>query len=611
MRKLLLAGVGALILAGCQSDSDSPQPPPAENTEAASVEVPTSQISVVGTVIENQYIVVLNKPGTFGLTGLRSAVDALAASYGIEVGRVFEHALDGFVGIMPAQVAALLALDPLVSYVEQDRIVAANGAQSNATWGLDRIDQTDLPLNGSYQFALNGSGVHAYIVDTGIRASHNEFQGRIGNGYNTVGSGGLFGIGSGSADPNNTDDCQGHGTHVAGTVGGSEFGVAKGVVLHPVRVLDCNGSGSNSGVIAGVDWVVGNHQKPAVANMSLGGGNSTALDDAVRSAVNAGVTMVVAAGNDNTDACTGSPNRVAEAITVGSTTSTDARSSFSNKGSCVDIFAPGSSIKSAGIGNDASTATMSGTSMAAPHVAGIAALYLAANPTAQPGAVFSSVVAAAVSNRLSGLGAGSPNILAQNTVSGVGADLPPVASLAIDCTDLQCSFDASASSDDSSIVSYQWSFGDGAQSSAVQTTHTYSAAGSYNVTLQVQDDAGQIGSAAETVVVAEAGSGPCTNCTHIGGSLSNGQTVYIPAQGTSVGAGRFQGWLEGPGSADFDLRLEKYSCSLFCSWSSVSSSESTSSSEAIDYNGSAGNYRWRVSSYSGSGSYDFWYAMPQ
>lgn len=609
MRILLpLLGLGALLLAGCQPDSDSAAVAPAADTVP---ETATAQVGAVGTAVENRYIVVLEKSGLSGLTDLVSQVEALAASYGIDIDRVYEHALDGFVGEMPAAVAALLALDPLVAYVEQDRIVGATATQANATWGLDRIDQEDLPLDSNYQFASNGAGAHAYIIDTGIRSSHSEFSGRLGNGYNTVGGGGLLGIGGAAADPNDTEDCNGHGSHVAGTVGGSEFGVAKGSTLHPVRVLDCNGSGLNSGVIAGVDWVMANHQKPAVANMSLGGGNSTALDDAVRAAINAGVSFVVAAGNDNADACTGSPNRVAEAVTVGSTTASDTRSSFSNKGTCVDIFAPGSSIRSAGISNDSSTATMSGTSMAAPHVAGIAALYLAANPAALPGEVFSSIIAAAVSNRLSGIGAGSPNVLAQNDVAGAGADLPPVARMTIDCSDLQCSFDASASSDDNAIASYLWDFGDGAVSTAVQTTHAYSAAGTYTVSLVVRDDADQTDSLVQSLVVAEAGSAPCTNCTHSGGTLANGEIVYIPAQGISTAAGRFQGFLEGPASADFDLRLEKYSCSLFfCSWSSVARAETNSSSETIDYTGSAGDYRWRVSSYSGSGSFDFWYAMP-
>ncbi len=241
--------------------------------------------------------------------------------------------------------------------------------------------------------------MHAYIIDTGIRASHSDFGGRVSGGYTAINDG------------NGTNDCQGHGSHVAGTVGGNTHGVAKAVRLHPVRVLGCDGSGSNSGVIAGIDWVRSNHVKPAVANMSLGGGASSAVDTAVTNAVGAGVVVVVAAGNESQNACNVSPARAAAVLTTGATTSSDARSSFSNYGSCVDLFAPGSSIVSVGISSNTATATLSGTSMASPHACGVAALYLAANPNASASGVMSALVGNATTGVVTGAGTGSPNRL--------------------------------------------------------------------------------------------------------------------------------------------------------------------------------------------------------
>ena len=322
-------------------------------------------------VVPGQYIVVLK-------SDTRSAVvaNAHARSAGARILAVYGAALKGYAArLTPAQLAAVRA-DPRVAFVEADRTVSLSTTQTNATWGLDRIDQRSRPLSTTYTYFNTGAGVRAYIIDTGIRFSHSQFGGRASSGFDAV-------------DGGSADDCHGHGTHVAGTVGGSTYGVAKGVSLIGVRVLNCSGSGTNSGVIAGVNWVTGNHQagQPAVANMSLGGGASSALDTAVRNSIADGVSYAVAAGNGNAlgiaqNACNSSPARVAEAMTISATDSSDRKASWANYGNCVDWFAPGVSITSAWYNSNTATRTISGTSMATPHTAGVAALYLQSNPSA-------------------------------------------------------------------------------------------------------------------------------------------------------------------------------------------------------------------------------------
>ncbi|HEX8721046.1 MAG TPA: S8 family peptidase [Pyrinomonadaceae bacterium] len=352
--------------------------------------------------IPGHYIVVLDEvaAGEHGpASQAQQMADVLSSAYGGRVHSVYKSALSGYAAEMTEDEALALSRDPRVAFVEEDGVMTADTTQSGATWGLDRIDQRDRPLNGTYVYNWTGSGVRAYIIDTGIRTTHTQFGGRAAVSADFVGDG------------RNGQDCNGHGTHVAGTVGGSTYGVAKSVLLRAVRVLNCQGSGSTSGVISGVDWVTANHVNPAVANMSLGGGASSALDTAVNNSINSGVTYSIAAGNSAVDACTQSPARVGAAITVGSTTSTDARSSFSNFGTCVDIFAPGSSITSAWATSDTATNTISGTSMASPHVCGVTALYLQSHAGSSPATIRNAIVNGSTTGRLTGIGTGSPNRL--------------------------------------------------------------------------------------------------------------------------------------------------------------------------------------------------------
>jgi len=481
----------------------------------ALVTVPSSAAAqeAAGQAIEGQYIVVL-KDSSSGAA--QDNAKQRVRDRGGKVRREYGSVIKGFAAKLSDKALAEVRSDPAVDFVEPDRVVTLDATQSNATWGLDRIDQRNLPLNTAYSYNTTGSGVTAYIIDTGIRFSHNEFDGRAASGYDAVDGGGA-------------DDCNGHGTHVAGTVGGTTYGVAKSVSLVAVRVLDCSGSGSTSGVIAGIDWVTGNHARgtPAVANMSLGGGASSALDAAVTRSIDDGVTYAVAAGNEGANACSGSPSRVSRAITVGSTTSSDARSSFSNYGSCVDIFAPGSSITSAWHTSNTATNTISGTSMATPHVAGAGALHLQGAPATLPMAVGEALVAAA-SPVVTNPGSGSPNGL---LYTGTGVPTPTPTPPPGGCA-----------------TSFTGSLGD------------------------------------------------------------TGLSAYAPGTaGCQSTSGQHRGVLSGPSGADFDLYLQKQSGS---SWATVASGLGYTSSETVTYSGTAGLYRWRIDSYSGSGGFSLQVTRP-
>ncbi|SFA88939.1 Serine protease, subtilisin family [Amycolatopsis marina] len=355
--------------------------------------------------VDGSYIVVF-EDSDVRAQAVPAEARALASKYKGQLRFTYDTALRGFSATMSERQARRLAAEPNVAYVEQDKFAKVVGTQTNPPWGLDRIDEADLPMDGKFTYPdTAGGGVTAYVLDTGVRTTHNEFESRAANGYDFIDN-----------DPV-ANDCNGHGTHVAGTIGSKTYGVAKKVDLVGVRVLNCQGSGQYSQIIAGMDWVSDNAQLPAVANMSLGGGASSAVDDAARGIIASGVTLAVAAGNSGVDACQTSPARTGEAITVGASDQQDRRSIWrgesvsSNWGRCLDIWAPGTEIKSTWSTGDSATNTIGGTSMATPHVAGAAALHLAAKQDDSPRQVRDALVNNATSGVLTDIKTGSPNEL--------------------------------------------------------------------------------------------------------------------------------------------------------------------------------------------------------
>ncbi len=469
-RRSALVTLALSALATACRDSDLPSAPAPLDAARRNASPASSKI------IPGEYIVAFADDES-DVPGLATAL--VAQSRGT-LRHTYTSALKGFAATLSDDAAAALAHNPRVRYVESDVVIMGDTiAQAGATWGIDRIDQRALPLNGRYAYQESGAGVTAYIVDSGIRYSHSEFGGRASFGFDAFG-------GDGS-------DCSGHGTHVSGTVGGATYGVAKGVSLVSVKVLDCNGSGTSSGVIAGLDWIASHAARPAVANMSLGGGVSQAVDDAVERLYVAGIATAVSAGNSNVDACTQSPARAPHAMTVGASDNVDARAYFSNYGTCVDWFAPGMSITSSAISGDLATAVMSGTSMASPHTTGAAALFLQKNPAATAQQVRDGLYAQSTKGVVTSASSANNHLLysfADSAAVIVAPNTAPTASFTFQCPDLGCSFTDGSTDAEGAIASWSWSFGDGTTSTLKSPSHTYAATGTYSVTLTVTDAGG-------------------------------------------------------------------------------------------------------------------------
>ncbi len=493
-RKLALLAVASAALTACSD--------PITSTGSARL-APIAEISssVQTALVPSEYIVALRSAivsqGQLSATAL-----SMAAAAGAQITYVYGDAINGFAVKADANALAAIRANPSVEYVEPVQVMRAIATQApTPSWGLDRIDQANLPLNNSFTYPTGGGAVHVYVIDTGLLTTHNDFTGRVGISSNHIQPTG--------GSPAWTD-CAGHGTHVSGTIAGTTYGILKTATVHAVRVLDCNGSGTSASVIAGINWVIANAVQPAVSNMSLGGGADVSIDNATNAMANAGIVSAVAAGNSNgANACSFSPARAANAVTVGATTNTDARSSFSNIGTCLDIFAPGSAITSDYIGSNSATAILSGTSMASPHVAGVAALYRSQNPSATAAQTLTALITNATLNKVTNAGTGSPNrLLYMGFLNGAPppTNQNPTANFTYNCvpkldgSGVDCTFNGTTSTDpDGTVVGWSWSSPNRQVKSGSIITYPFPNGSTPSVTLTVTDNAGGTGSKTQQI----------------------------------------------------------------------------------------------------------------
>ncbi|MBK5187407.1 MAG: S8 family serine peptidase [Gemmatimonadaceae bacterium] len=468
MNRLLAGCIGILSLAAC-NDATAPSP-----KQSATPKTPVSGVSA--DVWAGHYIVVL-KPGA---PSSEAVVHRHALSKMLTMDQHFKTVLHGFSAAVSDEDLDSLRTDPDVESIEPDRFVHQFSTETGMGWALDRVDQHLRPLNGSFAYAATGYGVNIYVVDGGVRYTHTEFGGRAHFAYDALGG--------------NGSDCNGHGTGVAGVAAGSVHGIAKSATIWSVRVFPCSGTTPLSTILAGIDWVTAHHRSPAVANLSLGAASAPILDSAVARSIRSGVSYVVAGGNNGGDACAMSPGRLKTVINIGATDAYDARTSWSNYGSCIAMFAPGVSVAAPDYYSDIALSSWNGTSFAAPMVTGAVALYLQGHPTASPATVRSAIVGNTTTSVLTNTAGSANKLLYTSWIGSTTAPAPTTststftATFTVSCNTLHsCTFNASGSVIPNGVSSYNWYFGDGYQGTTVKLTHDYSGPKTVNVTLKIYD----------------------------------------------------------------------------------------------------------------------------